>query len=139
MNGERKMRRMPDVKKCMNLAEAGSVIREYVLAGLTSPHIIISPVCRNPNAPRPYFTVSGCDESGWRADALDQELYPVLIDALAAHMAELPEGSKAMVIHMMSDELGAALLCKELWPGPRIERVCEEMKREMIYGSGLIH
>jgi hypothetical protein len=112
-------------------------VADYVLRDVVERVVVVGPLVWQPSDGRFsklwYFIVSTCGPGGFRADQVD-------LDGVADDAAEREQvrsrfmqalvRSGSCVIHDVGDELDAARLCEQLWPGPKIAQLRKVIEAE---------
>jgi hypothetical protein len=117
----------------------------HVLRDVVERVVVVGPLVWQPGDGRFskawYFIVSTCGPNGFRADQVDLD---GVNDAAEREQVRgrfmlALERSGSCVIHDIGDELDAARLCEQLWPGPKVtelRKVIEAERRQEIHQSG---
>lgn len=92
--------------------------------------VVVTPVVVRADVPRPYFMLAFNDPDGFGAVQIEVEDGAADRTEVIMAIARLGAKRGGIVIHDVGDELAAARLCEQLWPGPLTEKLRRGIEQE---------
>jgi len=101
---------------------------DYLLRDSVDSRVIVGPVCNYPEIGT-AFIVNTCGVDGWRCDSISND-ESGRAELCAAMVAWGRSNNRPLFLVSVDDEVEAAWLCKEFWPGDRIAEVFLKVQAE---------